>query len=70
MTQREQYKQAKTEQAIPAAVTEITIRRSDYNDTVHVVMKSGLWEAKFSTTEGDMYTRIHEIAAEMERTPR
>ena len=69
MTQREQYKQAEHGTAMPQAVTEITIKRNPYNDTVYVAMKSGLWEAKFSTTEDNMYTRINEIAAEMERTP-
>ena len=68
MTQREQYKQAEPDNTIHPAITEITIRRSEYNDRVYVVMKSGQWEAKFGIPEANMYQRINEIAAEMERT--
>lgn len=69
MTQREQYKPAEHGTAIPAAITEITIKRSDYNDSVFVSMRAALWTASFNTPEEHLYQRIHEIAAEMERTP-
>lgn len=67
MTQREQYKQAEHGNTIPRAITEITIKRNPYNDTVYVAMKTPLWESTFHVSEEHLYTRIHEITAEMER---
>lgn len=68
MTQREQYKQAEPGNTIPEAIREITIKRSEYTDSVYVDMRGSFWTASFTTPEDNMYTRIHKITAEMERT--